>query len=72
MRILKVFTTRLWKINLLRADTVSCNIGEATSGEVDVRTVVLLGLCADILLEIVANSSLLVPGSLEEVAEATG
>ena len=56
--------------DLLGVNTQCRNIGEATTSEVDVLAVVLLGLCAHVFAQIIMNSGLLVPGSLEVIAEA--
>ena len=47
------------------------DVWEAAASEVDVLAVIFLGLCAHIGIQIVLNSGLLVPGSLEVIAEAT-
>ena len=48
---------------------MSCNVGEATSREIDIRAIVLLCFGADVVLEVVSNGFLLVPGAREVVAE---
>ena len=48
------------------------HVGEATAVEVGVLLVVLLGLLADVVVEVVLHSEFLVPGTREVVAETTG
>lgn len=51
-------------------DTQCCDIREAATSEVDVLTIVLLGLGSHIGAQILGDSSFLIPRSLEVVAEA--
>lgn len=57
--------------NSLRANAQSSDIRKATASEVDVLTIVLPSLRADVVVKVLVHSRFLVPSSLEVVAEAT-
>ena len=55
----------------LRLHTVSCGVREATATEVDICAVILNRLGAYVVLEIVLDGTLLVPGPREVETEST-
>jgi hypothetical protein len=58
--------------HLLGMDTMRRNVWEATAREVHIWAVVFLCFSADVLVKVRSNCLILVPWSLEIVAETTG